>query len=354
MLVTATAALAGCVNCGTFRTTTVGLPVQSSPFTVSTQPANSVAAPSPMSLPGTGFGWRDGTPAGCPSADYWIISSRQCDATAASDETSCCLKFFHHTADNSLVPADHEAFHGSLNPQVPVCFVIHGSYNGWGDVVEDSRRINEWIRSASPERPLQVVFFTWPSDGTMPLLFQVDIAILGRRSSAHAPYLAQVIAQLPPNQPVSIVGHSHGARVASAALHLLDGGCTEEGCRLIHGPVAPRRMRAVFVAAALDHNWLNPGDRYGQALGQVERVLLMRNSSDTALGMYAVRKPFGERSLGRYGLGGDDRFLLDGLNCRIVELDVAPFVGTGHAFAHYYRHPELAQAIVPYVYFHGE
>ncbi len=288
---------------------------------------------------------------GIPQFGYWIVSSRRCDFSPCRGDGNCCLDYFQRLPDGSLVAADAATFYGSLDPQAPVCFVIHGSYNWWRDVVSESRRITRWIRMAAPERPLQVVFFTWPSDGNMPFIFPVDIAILGRKSSAHAFYLAQVISQLPPNQPVSLVGHSHGARAATAALHLLGGGVTEEGQQLAPAPIAPRRIRGVLIAAAVDKQWLNPGDRYGQALPQTERVLVMRNSSDTALGIYSVRKPMTGAALGRGGLATDDRVELDTLNAKLAELDVAPFIGAGHAWAHYYHRPELAQPLVPYVYF---
>lgn len=289
----------------------------------------------------------------CQPNDYWIISSRDCEFSPAP-ETNCCLKYYHRPANGEPFPVDAATLHAALDPNVPVCFVIHGSYNRWGDVLSESRNITRWIRAAAPQMPLQVVCFTWPSDGNMPFLFPIDIAILGRKSSSHALFLAQVIAQLPPTQPVSLVGHSHGTRVAAATLHLLAGGSLEDGRRLMNGPAATRRTRAVLIAAAVDHDWLNPGDRYGNALIQAERVLVVKNSSDITLGLYPTRKVISDRSLGHKGLGTDDRMTMNGLHNKIVELDASTFVGTGHAWAHYYNRPELGAAIVPYVYFQGE
>lgn len=287
---------------------------------------------------------------GCGMCDYWIVSSRCCNGANAPCEPDNCLRFFHRRSERCVDPVPREAFHASLRPDQPVCFVVHGSYNDWKDVLSESWNIHRWLRSAAPYCPIQFVFFTWPSNGN-PLLFPVDIAVLGRRSSEHGVFLAQVVSNLPPGQPVSLVGHSHGARTVVAAMHLLGGGAIE-GRRVAGlGPNLARPLRAVLIAAAIDHDWFNPGERYDKALFPPERVLVMRNSRDGWLTVYPLRKGISERSLGKGGLGQDDRFALDALNHKIVELNTAEFTGIGHAWSHYYRRPELATALVPYTYF---
>jgi hypothetical protein len=249
------------------------------------------------------------------------------------------------------MPVAPEEFAGTIRPDRPVCFVIHGSYNRWGDVVSESRNINRWIRAGAPQAPLQVVFFTWPSDGNMPFILPIDIAVLGRRSAVHAIYLAQLISQFPPGQRISIIGHSHGARTALAALHALGGGCIEGGNQLMTGPPVPHRIRTVLAAAAVDHHWLNPGERYGKSLCPVERLLILKNPRDFTLSLYPLRRPLSHRSLGRQGLGLNDRMALDGLNSKVVELDVSCFAGWGHAWADYYTEPDIARGIACDLYF---
>jgi hypothetical protein len=131
----------------------------------------------------------------------------------------------------------------------------------------------------------------------------------------------------------------------------LGGGALEKGQALPVGYSTPRHLRAVLIAAAIDHDWLNPNERYGQALLVPERVLLMRNSRDATLGVYPMRTVVGPRALGQNGLGQDDRFVLGSLGTKVVELDAAEFAAWHHRFAAYHEHPELATAIVPYVYF---
>jgi hypothetical protein len=305
------------------------------------------APPAPANPPAL----QPATPADLGDCDYWIVSSRGCDGATAPADVCRCLAFFHRTSEKNLARENGAAFLASIRPDRPVCFVVHGSYNRWGDVVGESRKIHRWLRGANPSSPLQVVFFTWPSDGNMPFLLPVDIAILGRRSAAHGVYLASLLSQLPPEQQVCIVGHSHGARAAVAALHLLGGGRLEEGQVLPAGCTCPPHLRVVLIAAAIDHNWLNPGQRYERALTVPERVLLMRNSRDSWLTVYPARKGFGERALGKDGLGRDDRFALGSLGAKVVELNAAEFTTWHHSFSDFHQRPELGAAMLPYVYF---
>ena len=201
---------------------------------------------------------------------------------------------------------------------------------------------------------MQVVFFTWPADGNLPIVLPVDIAVLGRRSSAHSIFLAKLITQLAPSQPVCLLGHSHGARACLATLHLLGGGRLEEGQILPAGCTPPARIRTVLVAAAVDHNWLNPGQRYDKALFTPEKVLLLRNSRDGWLSVYQARKIAGERALGKDGLGTADRAALGELSNKIVDLNAAQFTSNSHAFASFHERPELGAAVLPFVYFQDE
>ncbi|MGQ0634245.1 MAG: hypothetical protein ACT4QC_06530 [Planctomycetaceae bacterium] len=309
-------------------------------------PSNPLATQGAPASPGTVV-----TSAPIENCDYWIVSSRNCRGKGGDTR---CLNFFHRTSDRELREMGRDAFTASFRPDVPVCFIVHGSYNWWRDVVNESRKINRWVRSADPAASLQVVFFTWPSDGNMPFLFPVDIAVLGRKSAAHSYYLARLISELPPEQPVCVLGHSHGARATVAALHLLGGGTLEDGQTLAPGSTAPQHLRAVLIAAAIDRDWLNPGQRYGQALFPPERVLLLRNSRDATLAIYPLRKGWGGQALGRNGLTTQDRLAMNGLHAKVTDLDAAQFAGPNHSFADYHEHPELAAAALPYVYLRAE
>lgn len=329
-------------------------PAQPAPVNIENLPPGTMLSPGVLAAPRTTLP-PGAVPAGVPvdeNCDYWIISSRNCGGSPSPANTGC-VRYFHRTCNRDIRDVGRDAFLASVRPDQPVCFVVHGSYNRWNDVVTESRKINRWVHSGSPGAPVQVVFFTWPSDGNMPFIFPVDIAMLGRRASQHSFYLASVISQLPPDQPVCLLGHSHGARSSVAALHLLGGGAIEDGQMLPPGYSTPR-LRAVLIAAAIDSNWFNPGQRYSQALQVPEQVLLMRNSRDATLAIYPLRIGRGGRAMGRDGLATQDRVVMDQMGRKVVELDAAQFAGPNHSFADYHERAELASAIIPYVYFDGQ
>lgn len=225
--------------------------------------------------------------------------------------------------------------------------MIHGSYVRWQDVHPDAQKTFCWIRGAAPHLPLNYVYVTWPSDPHLP---PFDIQALGRASARNGFYLAQIIQTIPCDHPIGFIGHSHGARLTLSTLHLLAGGRVQ-GCSLTYPTGASHRFRAVLAAAAIDHDWLNPGERYGCALPITECVMSMRTRKDRALAFYPLRHPFSPASLGRKGFTRRDRRKLGHLGCRVREVDVTCYIGHHHFWQFYNKHPQLAHVSAPYVYF---
>lgn len=283
--------------------------------------------------------------------NYWIVSSRCCEQNGrACGCPHCSFDYFRFGDDGCLRGSDEHTFRQWLKPGAPACIVVHGSFVDWESVAQDSHQTYRWLRAAAPHRPLNVVFYTWPSEGFYTMVPHIDIAILGCRSEFNGHYLAQFACGLPGEHPVSFVGHSHGARTVGAALHLLGGGAVEDR-RLCGACCPPRRIRAVFAAAAVDHHWLRPGEKYGCALYPVEGLLNIRNECDLALGLYRFRKPFGRRAISRSGFTRKDVARMGQLTARVAEMDVTDIVGTGHMWPNYYTRPEIACGLVPWVYF---
>jgi hypothetical protein len=245
---------------------------------------------------------------------------------------------------------NRDAFNASLIPGTPVCIVVHGSFTDWKSMSDDCVPLFRWLRCAAPTRAINVVFYTWPSAAPLTYEPHLDVGILGMRASFNGVYLGDLIARVPPGHPICIIGHSHGARMTAAALHVLGGG-EVDGTHLTNFPPADQRIRAVLVAGALDHHWLDPGQRFGLALCRTESLLYLRNDHDIVLTFYPLRKVFSRRALGESGLTRRDHERLGYLNSKVVELDVTRIVHTGHVWNNYFTHPELASAIEPFVYF---
>lgn len=293
-------------------------------------------------------------PANCAEEDHWLVSIRHCRQGCRNCGQCCSLDFFKDCCRQRVTQND---FTNSLQPGVPVCIVVHGSYVTADSVQEECQRTFRWLRQAAPHRPLHVVFFTWPSEG--PLTFDrsnaltsplpgVDVAILGRRAEFNGIRLAQLMNAIPSQNPICLIGHSHGARIVSSALHLVGGGSVQN---LALRQVVPHRIRTVLAAAAIDHDWLLPNERYGRVLCTTECLVNLRSRKDWALWFYPLRKPFSPASLGRKGFSDRDMRKMGEHAAQISELDVTDYVGVGHIWPNYYERDEIANAIAPVVYF---
>ncbi len=311
--------------------------------------AGSVFAQTPAGN-GPEFPAVESAPQALPGAEYWIASSRAC---CQRQQTRCprgTLNYFAADAANRLTRIAEPAFLASLNFNVPVCFVIHGDRTSFRDVHRVAPEIVKWIRASSKGLPVQVVFYTWPSDDEQTPLPPISITARGERAEFNGCYLAKLVSQFPANARVSFFGYSFGARVVASTLHLLAGGAVP-GCNFRCPAVETRSYRAVLVAAAMDRNWLNPGERYGQALWVTEWLLNMRNQSDFALNLYPIRTFYGKQALGRVGFSPRDRFLMGPLASRLTEWDVTWAIRTEHAWVFYYHNREIGSVVAPALVF---
>lgn len=281
--------------------------------------------------------------------NYWIVSSRCCRQQVENGEP-CAYRVYRFDGLGGGRGADLEELYGTLQPGVPVCFMAHGSFVEWDSMLDDCANTYRWIRQAAPHHPLNIIFYTWPSDDSSRLIPTLDVNKMGRRAEQNGLYLAELISRVSNDHYISLIGHSHGARMISAAVHALAGGLVE-GRYFSGGPQWRHRIRLVLAAAAIDHDWYNPGGRFELALHRAESVLNLQNRRDFALQFYPSRRLFSSRALGITGVTRLDRRLLGVQNCRIEDCDVTPIVGLGHVWAHYYQQPDIAQMIRHFIYF---
>jgi len=107
-----------------------------------------------------------------------------------------------------------------------------------------------------------------------------------------------------------------------------------------------------LIAAAIDHDWLNPGERYGRALSPVEGILVLTNPRDGWLQVYPLHTPMkGTQALGLEGLTRRDRRSLGGWADRVQSYDCSEWVGRSHDFATFNGSPGLAEVLRHYVAF---
>ena len=285
-----------------------------------------------------------------PAEGYWIVSTAASPQSFDSSRPVFCPLVTRYDDCVGFRRSNMADAKQGLIPGVPVCIVVHGSFMDTPSVTPESRATWSWLRNARRDQPFQMIYFSWPSDESLTSLIGIDVLLLGSRASRNGFYLASLIQSLPPECPVCLVGHSHGARVISSALHLIGGGAVE-GYRLSCSGCRGRRIRTVFAAAAIDHDWFNPGQEYDRGLCCTECLLNLRNCKDPALCVYPLRRIGSSRALGKSGFTDKDRWWLQGCACKVTDVDVSCAIGWKHMFPEYFNRPGMATLISNYVYF---
>ena len=236
-------------------------------------------------------------------------------------------------------------------PGIPVCIYIHGSFVDMASACKESVQTWHWLKNAGCGQQMQMIYVYWPSYKPFTLKVSCDVNQLGRQAARNGFYLADLVNCLPPECPVCLMGHSHGTRVIASGLHLLAGGSVQ-GMQHLSARANGRRIRAVLVASALDHDWLNPGHKYDRALCCVECLLNMKNSRDKALQVYPLRLPLiARRAAGQLGFTSRDRCRMGPNGCKIQEYDATGTVGREHLWPCYFNSPRLGMVVRDYVYF---
>jgi hypothetical protein len=280
---------------------------------------------------------------------YWLISTE--NSPQSFDETlpAFCASVRRCDDCREVRTSSLSEMLSQLTPGVPICIMVHGSFMDSPSVLPESSRTYRWLRYGAGGRPFHMIYFRWPSYRLPSPLINIDVAILGRRASRNGFYLASLLRQLPAESPVSLLGHSHGTRVISAAAHLLAGGAVE-GISCPQLCCGERRLRAVFAASAIDHDWLNPGERFDRALCSLECVLNLKNCQDPALVVYPLRRIGSRRALGAVGLTAADRRELGARSIQVRELDVSEEVGFRHFWPSYTEEFGLARRVSNYLF----
>ncbi len=279
---------------------------------------------------------------------YWLVSTRRSAQTIHDKSRGPWhLDIIQAHKSGTSNSSNLNQLSAQLTPGVPVCIFTHGSFVTWKSQAQQACNAYQKIRWASRNAPLQMIFFTWPSDGPYTHIPQVDVSVRGKRAEFNGFHLATLLSRIPESCPVTLIGHSHGARVALAATQLGAGGSVQG--HSFTRSIGRRRMRLILAAGALDHNWLNPGQRYGLALNRVECLLNLKNQNDLPLAFYPLHRPFARRAVARSGLTSRDTAALGPNAAKIRQVDITNRLGNAHNWPNYYDDPQILATIVPYL-----
>ncbi|MFM1903023.1 MAG: hypothetical protein RLZZ440_923 [Planctomycetota bacterium] len=272
--------------------------------------------------------------------DLWIASTRRlpgiCRGPAAADfgverlAGSRGCRFWERSDLDSLLSA----------PERPLVIFIHGNRYDSGDAKAQGLQLAGRLAACRPGTlPPRVVVFSWPSQKQGLLL--KDGRRKYDRAYADGHYLAGFLGQVPPEQPVAIVGYSFGALVAAGALEDL----TTEDLPAFPGlrwAERPGRTHLVFIVPAIRSDAAAPRGPFRGMLAGLDRFTLLINSRDEALKFFPLLEPAVRTEAMGY-VGMPRRWLPDGLE--YVATDAAGVVGKMHTMRRYLDSGSLSDRI---------
>lgn len=270
-----------------------------------------------------------------PQDDFFLISSRSIGGRWSPDawQRMECRRYVAVDLDGPRrwmsVPIE-EFLAADASSQVTLVYVHGNRVRPGEDIAETLSVYRTLIQCAPHAPPIRLVAFSWPTEMLGGPLR--DYRLKADLADPTALHLASVLARLPSDTHLALVGYSYGTRVIGGALHLLAGG------RLCgYGLAAAANLppaRVLMISAAVHNDWLLPGRTHGMAMHLVDRLVLINNACDPAMRFYHVSSRRGRPyALGRWGVAGQN--LLGEASARIMALDACREVGKRHALQYY-------------------
>jgi len=215
--------------------------------------------------------------------------------------------------------------------EVPTCLIVHGSPASdeyvVGLTVDVFNHISEFL---GPDKPIRIIVWSWPSDKMQASLIK-DFRDQTIRSERQGFFLAHFLTDLRQSCPVMLVGYSMGSRTAVTGLHLIGGGQLPEIPKFEADHDGGKPIIGVLVAAAIDTNWLEVGQRYDKAVEQTSHFVVTVNNQDPILKRYprlygGKRSP--QRAIGFLGIASQEK--LASLKDRFTQIDITRIAGKSH------------------------
>ena len=282
---------------------------------------------------------------------FWVVQTRDCPQVMGSDPWAY-LKVLHFNADGELVPRDSNELLAQAVGR-PVFIQVQGSLTTPDIALGGLMWSTAWLQeNRALAQDAVVIAFDWPSQRVYDNDVR-DINEKGRRAYIAGYHLARFLLPFPPSSRITLLGQSYGGRVVPSALHLLGGGSLNSQD---HDP--PIRLpslrpdlqiRAIILAAASDHDWLNPNQRFDRVLHACEGLLNLYNRRDKALVQYPLLWRSGhQRALGLIGLKQHDFNRLGPLAARYEEHDIHDQLGVDHTLLDAVANRQIARWMAPF------
>jgi hypothetical protein len=274
--------------------------------------------------------------AGTPSPDdVYLVSTRPLGTRCVAEEMSAglyCQRLVDDGDQRHWSKTSWPEVAAAFAEPLPTIVYVHGNRVSPGEDKQQGLAFYHSLANCRPPGRLRFVIWAWPADQIRGRVR--DYAVKAARTTQVGWQLAWAVNQLPQQSPVTLVGYSYGARVVTGALHLLGGGSM--GDLKLYEPENPLRppLRAALVAAAVDAAWLRPGGYHGEAVGEVESLVLINNQLDPAMRFFHLpAENRHARALGYTGLRASGAW--GDMADRIHSFDATGAVGRHHAIAEY-------------------
>jgi hypothetical protein len=267
----------------------------------------------------------------------WLVSHRGLGCNAEQQVEH--LKYWRYDREKRWVRSDLAELQDADDGTLITTIFAHGNRIDSCEAFTEGWRVYRTLARCAGERPVRFIIWSWPSEKTCGPI--EDARIKARRTDPSAYYLAWFVDQLKPQEPLSLWGHSFGARIVTGALHLLGGGKLA-GRRLPERTHEKRDpIRAVLIAAALDSDWLLAGHAHGRAMSQVDHMLLVNNGCDALLMRYHLldHRRSCREALGYTGLSPG--WMDSDTSSKVEQIDACCQVGRRHTLVGYLCAPGL-------------
>lgn len=261
----------------------------------------------------------------CPQ--LWLVSTRGLGCGTPDSEIADRLEYWRH-GESGWVPAESRDFRRQV-ARGSTSFFVHGNWVSEPDAFRMGPVIRQWLAGGAMSGRDAVVIWSWPAarDLRRPLL---DVREKAARAESQGRFLARLVERLPQERPMALVGYSYGARLITSALQTA-----------AQAERARPRLRAVLLAPALDDHWLLPGHRHGEAILQVDRMLILVNRQDPLLARYrfVYGRKSGAQALGFVGLPRRPEF------GQVEQWRVDGYIGSTHDWTRYVHSCAVSERI---------
>lgn len=221
----------------------------------------------------------------------------------------------------------------------PLVFFVHGNRYDPADAKAQGLALARRLAAARSGEAPRLVILSWPSQQQGVLL--KDGRRKYERAYADGRYLAWLLGQVEPEQPVAIIGYSFGALVAAEAIDEVTAQDIPSAGG-IRWADRPGRTHLVLVAPALRADALAPRGRFYRSVAGVDRITLLINSRDEALRFFPLLEP--EAKAPALGFVGMPRRWLPA-EFEYDAVDAAGIVGKFHTLRRYLDSRSLAERI---------